>query len=320
MLRLSILLVLLAAVSVASPPAQDGRDYNLSVNVELVQLPVSVLDKHGFPVQGLKQEHFAVYEDKVLQDISLFKQEDVPLSIGLVVDVSGSMTNKLRTLNTAAATFVQASNSEDETAVVTFGDDVTLDQDFTKNTHTLSRSLSEIAPNGDTSLYDAVFLAAHHVKENGYHEKKVLLIISDGEDNHSKYQLKQVLQTIRESKIIVYSIGLLSADSGDSYSYVFTGNGKRALKQLAEVTGGAAYFPKGIGEVEKVCQRIAKELRNQYTIGYKPSNDKLDGSWRQTVVKVNPPKTVPSVKVRAKQGYYAPVAEAQTASSRTPLN
>src|SRR5262245_7104227 len=314
MLRLSIPMVLLAAVSVASPLAQDGRDYNLSVNVELVQLPVSVLDKHGFPVQGLKQEHFAVYEDKVQQDISLFKQEDVPLSVGLVVDVSGSMTDKLSTLNTAATTFVQESNPEDETAVVSFGDDVTLDQDFTQNTRQLSRSLSGITPTGNTSLYDAVFLAAEHVKENGYHEKKVLLIISDGEDNHSKYQLKQVLQTIRESKIIVYSIGLLSADSGSSYNYLFAENGRKALKQLAEVTGGAAYFPRGTREVEQVCQRIARELRNQYTIGYKPSNDKLDGSWRKTVVKVNPPKTVPKVKIRAKQGYYAPVARtAQTA-------
>jgi Ca-activated chloride channel family protein len=230
------------------------------------------------------------------------------------------MTNKLRTLNTAAATFVQESNPEDETAVVSFGDDVTLDQDFTQNARQLSRSLSGISPTGNTSLYDAVFLAAEHVKENGYHEKKVLLIISDGEDNHSKYQLKQVLQTIRESKIIVYSIGLLNADSGSSYNYLFAENGRKALKQLAEVTGGAAYFPRGTREVEQVCQRIARELRNQYTIGYKPSNDKLDGSWRKTVVKVNPPKTVPKVKIRAKQGYYAPVArDAQTALSGTTL-
>jgi VWFA-related protein len=317
MLRLSIPLVLLAAVSMASSPAQDSRDYNLSVDVELVQLPVSVLDKHGFPVQGLKQEHFSVYEDKVLQDISLFKQEDVPLSVGLVVDVSGSMTDKLSTLNTAAATFVQESNPEDETAVVSFGDDVSLDQDFTQNISELNRSLSEIRPNGGTSLYDAVVLAAKHVEENGYHEKKVLLIISDGVDNHSKYQLKQVLQTIRESKIIVYSIGLLS---DDAYGYLFGEDGRKALKQLAEVTGGAAYFPRGTREVEKVCRRIAKELRNQYTIGYKPSNDKLDGSWRKTVVKVNPPKTVSTGKIRAKQGYYAPVArDAQTASSGTTL-
>jgi len=320
MLRLSIPLVLLAAVSVASSPAQDGRDYNLSVNVELVQLPVSVLDKHGFPVQGLKQEHFSVYEDKVLQDISLFRQEDVPLSVGLVVDTSGSMTNKLGTLNTAATTFVKESNPEDETAVVSFGDDAILDQDFTKNTRELDRSLSEITPNGNTSLYDAVFLAAKHIKENGYHEKKVLLIISDGEDNHSKYKLNQVLQTIRESKIIVYSIGLLSADSSNSSSYSFADEGRKALKQLAEVTGGAAYFPANTCEVEHVCQRIARELRNQYTIGYKPSNDKLDGSWRKTIVKVNPPKTVPKVKIRTKQGYYAPVARnAQTASSRMTL-
>ena len=318
MRRLSIPIVLLAAVSLASSQAQKSQDYNLSVNVELVQLPVSVLDKNGFPVQGLKQEHFAVYEDKVLQDISLFKQEDVPLSIALVVDASGSMTDKVRTLFTAADTFVRESNPEDETSVVSFGDEVSLDQDFTQNMHDLNRALSEITPNGNTALYDAVFLAAKHLKENGYHEKKVLLIISDGEDNHSKYQLKEVLETIRASKIIVYSIGLLSSDLGYSNSYAFAGDGKKALKQLAEIPGGAAFFPKGRHEVEQVCKRIARDLRNQYTIGYKPRNDNLDGSWRKTVVKVNPPQTIRKVTIRTKQGYYAPVARDSQRASAQP--
>jgi VWFA-related protein len=317
MLRFSIWLMLIAAATLSFAQSSGDQAYNFSVNVELVQLPVSVLDKHGLPVRGLKPEHFAVFEDKVQQDISLFRQEDVPLSVGLVVDRSSSMFDKLSSLHTAAMTFVRESNSEDETSVISFGNDVNLDQDFTPNTGRLSRALERIVPNGNTALYDAVSLAAKHLSDNGFHEKKVLLVISDGEDNHSKYKLKEVLEKIRESKIIVYSIGLLGPDSGDSYNVMFDDSGRRALKQLAEVTGGAAYFPRGIREVEQVCTRIARDLRNQYTIGYKPTNEKLDGSWRKTIVRVNPPKNGPKVQVRTKQGYYAPVSkEAQNPSGR----
>ena len=307
MFRWSLALILLAAVTVYPAQKVDDFDYKLDVNVELVQLPVSVLDKNGFPVRGLQQEHFSVYEDKVLQNISLFKQEDIPLSVGLVIDASGSMSDKRDRLNIAAMTFVRESNPEDETSIVSFGDDVNLEQDFTKNTRKLSRALDGIPSNGNTALYDAVFLAAKHLQESAFHEKKVLLVVSDGEDNHSKYKLKEVLAAIRESKIILYTIGLLTPDPTGMYGYGDVG--KKVLKQLAEVTGGASFFPKNIGDAEEVCRRIARDLRNQYTIGYRPSNDKLDGSWRKVLVQVNPPKTTPKVKVRTKQGYYAPVAQ-----------
>jgi len=158
-----------------------------------------------------------------------------------------------------------------------------------------------------------VFLGAKHVGKSGSRDKKVLLIISDGEDNHSKYKREEVLEAIKESKIILYSIGLLSPDSGYGDNY-FADSGKRTLKQLAEVTGGAAFFPKGTREVEQVCKRIARDLRNQYTIGYRPSNDKLDGTWRRTLVRVNPPKPTPKVKVRTKQGYYAPLPKTAQAA------
>ena len=305
MFRWSLALILLAAVTVCPAQKVDDFDYKLGVNVELVQLPVSVLDKNGFPVRGLQREHFAVYEDKVLQDISLFKQEDIPLSVGLVIDASGSMSDKRDRLNIAAMTFVRESNPEDETSVVSFGDDVNLEQDFTTNTHRLSRALDGIPSNGNTSLYDAVFLAAKHLQEAAFHEKKVLLVVSDGEDNHSKYKLKEVLNAIKESKIILYTIGLLSPDPTGMY----TDAGKKVLKQLAEVTGGASFFPKNISDAEDVCRRIARDLRNQYTIGYRPSNDKLDGAWRKVLVQVSPPKSIAKVKVRTKQGYYAPVAK-----------
>jgi VWFA-related protein len=314
MFRHALALMILAAATISPAQNRDDQDYKLGVNVELVQLPISVLDKKGFPVKGLQPEHFAVYEDKVLQNISLFKQEDIPLSVGLVIDASSSMYDKRDRLSVAAMTFVRESNPEDETAILSFGDIVNLEQEFTTNTNKLNRALNGIPSNGNTALYDAVVLAAQHVKEEGFHEKKVLLVVSDGEDNHSKYKLKQVLTAIQESKIIVYTVGLLSQDTEG----VFGDEGKKALKQLAEAGGGASFFPKDPGDVQEVCRRIARDLRNQYTIGYRPSNEKLDGSFRKVTVKVSPPKTVPKVTVHTKKGYYAPVShETQVASERT---
>jgi VWFA-related protein len=301
-LRGPLALILLAATTMSHAQNAENHDYKLGVNVELVQLPVSVVDKKGLPVRGLTQEDFAIYEDKVLQNISLFKQEDIPLSIGLVIDASSSMSEKRRRLNIAAMTFVRDSNPEDETAIVSFGDRVNLEHDFTSDTSILKRTLKRISSNGSTALYDAVIQAARHLQENGFHDKKVLIVVTDGEDNASKYTLEGVLPTMRESKIILYTIGLLSA-APTSYRDA----GKEPLKQLAEATGGIAYFPKDVRDVEEVCKGIARDLRNQYTIGYIPSNGKLDGSWRRIMVQVNPSKTMPKVQVRTKQGYYAPV-------------
>jgi VWFA-related protein len=266
-----------------------------------------VLDKKGFPVRGLQRGDFTVYEDKVQQDISLFTQEDVPLSVGLVLDASGSMTDKLDRLHTAAMTFVRESNPEDETAIVSFSNEASLEQDFTTSTHKLRIALSGIIPNGDTALYDAVFLAAKHLNDQGSRDKKALLVVSDGEDNKSTYKFNQVLAAVQESKIILYSIGLLSSDIGAGFSYP-SDSGKKALRKLAEATGGASFFPKNVSQVEEICKRIARDLRNQYTIGYKPSNDKLDGSYRKVQVRLSNPKTHQDLKVRTKQGYYAPAA------------
>src|SRR5262245_11883394 len=214
MVRWSLALILFATVTVSfaqTPQAQNShdRDYKLTLDVELVQLPVSVLDKNGFPRRGLKQEHFTIFEDKVQQDISLFKEEDVPLSVGIVIDASGSMLEKMRSVHAAAMTFIRESNPADETFVVSFRDDVILEQDFTSSTRELNRAFAQIRTNGDTALYDAVQLAARHLQDEGSREKKVLLVVSDGMDNRSRYSLRQVLRTLGESKIMVYTIGLL---------------------------------------------------------------------------------------------------------------
>jgi Ca-activated chloride channel family protein len=298
-------LILVAAVTLSSAQNLEHHDYKLTVDVELVQLPVSVIDKHGLAVRGLQQESFKVYEDKILQNISLFKQEDAPLSVALVIDVSGSMLEKLNRLKAAVTTFMLASNPQDETAIVTFGEEVFLEQDLNGDTANLNRAFTDLPSNRGTAFYDAVYLAARYLQHSGFYEKKVLLVVSDGEDNKSKYDLRQVLKAVGESKIIVYTVGLLSSDS---FPYGVNGTTpKKSLQQLAEVTGGAFFFPKSVNQVEEICTRIARDLRNQYTIGYRPSNPNLDGSWRKIVVRLDPPKNTPSVKVRTKQGYYAPV-------------
>jgi Ca-activated chloride channel homolog len=313
MLRALISLTLItAAVLPSAQISVKEDDYHLNVNVELVQLPVSVVDKQGLPVRGLQPEHFEVYEDKVLQQISLFQAEDTPLSVVIVVDTSSSMADKLKSLNTAAMTFVRESNPEDETAILSFGDGVRINQDFTTNTNRVNSALEGITPFGNTALYDAVLAAAQYFNDHASRQKGALLVISDGEDNHSHHKLAEALRTIQESKVTLYSIGLLGADPGFAGGGIwgsFGDAGNRALSRLSEATGGAAFFPKGIRNVEEMCKRIAHDLRYQYTIGYKPSNEKLDGSWRKTLVRVHPPRNTPRFKVRAKPGYYAPIAK-----------
>src|SRR5215467_9687672 len=304
------LALLLAGATISRAQKVDDRDYKLGVNVELVQLPVSVLDKKGMPIRGLSQEDFSVYENKIRQDISLFKQEDIPLSVGLVVDASSSMYKKRDRLNLAAMTFVQESNPQDETSVISFADGVNLEQEFTANPDDLRYALNRIQSIGKTALYDAIYLAAQHLKDEAFHDKRVLLVMTDGDDNQSKLKLKQILALLRESQIIVYTVGLLSVED--------EGGGGFALKQIAEAGGGAAFFPRNARDVEEVCRRIARDLRNQYTIGYRPSNETMDGSWRNIQVRVNPPKTIAKFTVRAKKGYYAPkVHETQVAPERT---
>src|SRR5262245_32680891 len=219
-------LALLSLFLVAESTAQNAqeRGFELTVNVELVQLPVSVFDKHGMPFRGLLQDHFTVYEDKIQQDISLFKEEDTPISVGLVVDASQSMTDKQDRLQKAAMTFVRKSNPEDETAVLSFSDDIVLEQDFTQRESDLSRALAGISYRGSTALYDAAYQAAKHLERNGTHERKVLLIISDGEDNKSRATLQEALRAVSESKVSVYTIGLL----GSSDYLLGNGTAKKA--------------------------------------------------------------------------------------------
>jgi VWFA-related protein len=293
-------------------PQKQGNDKEFTFRVETleVQLPVSVLDRAGRPVDGLKQDHFQIFEDKVLQTIKTFRHEDIPISLGLVIDNSGSMRNKRERVNSSALAFVRESNPEDETTIINFDDSAYLEQDFTGSIGDLIDALENLDARGETALYDALYLAAEKVQKEGKRDKKVILVISDGEDNASRYGINKVIEALRQSKITLYAIGLLEEDDqrGGLFRKSPSKKAKEDLLKFAEITGGRAYFPKSLDEVEDLVKGIAHDLRNHYTISYTPTNDKLDGSWREVTVKINPPKNMPKFTHNTKQGYYAPKA------------
>lgn len=311
-----VFIVLLSSfvVSAQDPQPQktkpDDKQYTLSVETTLVQVPVSVLDKDGHLINNLTQDNFLVFEDKIQQQIKIFRHEDIPLSLGLVIDNSGSMRNKRERVNSAALSFVRESNPEDETFIVNFDDSAYLEQDFTGSIGDLIDALDNLDTRGETALYDAVYLSADKVKE-GKKDKKALLLISDGEDNTSKYGLNKVIEALRQSKVTLYAIGLLEENDqrGGLFRKPPSKKARETLEKFAEITGGQAFFPKSLDEVEEICKTIAHELRNHYTLAYNPSNKKLDGTWREITVKVSPPKNTPKVTWRNMQGYYAPAEQ-----------
>ena len=290
---------------------EPGKDFQISVDVELVQLPISVVDRDGRPVLGLSQEHFQVFEDKVRQEISLFRHEDVPISVGLVIDNSGSMRNKRERVSSAALTFVRESNAEDETFIVALDDSAYLEQDFTRSIGNLMDALDNMDTRGETAFNDAVFLSLEHVKDDGRMDKKALLVITDGEDNKSDYEFREVMDKLKEVDVTIYAIGLLEQNDqrGGLFRKSPSQKARKALEEIAEATGGKAFFPESLSEVEDLCRQIAHDLRNHYTVGYNPSNKAFDGTYRTIDVEVHPPRGFPNLDVRTKPGYTAPTGK-----------
>ena len=287
---------------------RDGT-FRIGVDVNLVEVHVSALDKTGNAVEGLTQENFQILEDNKVQDITLFKHEDVPLSIGMVIDNSGSMRNKKDKVHSAALSFVKESNPDDETFIVAFEKDAFLQQDFTGSMGDLVDALENLDPRLETAMYDAIYLSIDHVKK-GKLDKKALLVISDGEDTASKWGYNKVLEHVKQAKdVVIYAVGILDENDGRSGGLFNKSPQKKAregLTEIAEVTGGLAFFPKNIDEVADICRRIARNLRNQYTIGYSPpKNDKI--GWREITVKpLNFPKNLGKVDLSFRKGYNTP--------------
>jgi VWFA-related protein len=267
------------------------------VKTELVPLPVSVTDATGNVVVGLKLEDFRVYEDGRPQDISLFQDGDNPVSVGLIVDHSRSMGPKLSSVAAAVSAFARSSNPQDEMFVVDFNDDVTVElmngKAFTNDPSELAKAVRAVAARGRTALYDAVAEGLVHL-QLAHWEKKALIIVSDGGDNASQQKFSQVLARARHSQVMIYSIGLIGADEEED---------PKILRRLSKETGGEAYFPSSTENVTDVSMRIARDLRQQYTLGFVPTKSEKSDSFRKLDVKVTAPGRG-KIHVRTRPGYF----------------
>lgn len=295
-----------ATVSAQAPPQKKADDYRILRDVNLVVLHASVLDDRGRFVPDLKQEHFRVYEDKVEQKLALFKREDIPVSVGLVIDNSGSMRDKRERVNTASLTFVKTSNRSDEVFVVNFNDDfyLDLDKDFTSDINEMKEALERIDSRGSTALYDAIIGSLDHLKK-GTRDKKVLLVITDGMDNASRKNLETTVQEAQRSEALIYAVGLFAQETKREAK-----KARNALAALTQATGGQAFFPERTEDTEAICTQIAQIIRNQYTLAYYPTNMRKDGSFRSVHVEVNPPRGRGKLSIRTRTGYYAQRAAA----------
>ncbi len=282
-------------------PEQKLNDQGVFVfrkDVDEVLLHASVVDDKQHIVTTLDKTAFTVFEDGKPQSIISFHHEDIPVSIGIIIDNSGSMREKRNKVNQAALNLVRASNPKDEVFIVNFNDEYYLDQDFTNNLLKLKEALDKIDARGGTALYDAVVASAEHLKRNARLEKKVLLIVTDGEDNASNETLEQAVRHLQEENgPSVYAIGILGDEEHPKRA-------KRALDIIAQRTGGVAFFPKNLDEVDEISRTVARDIRNQYTIGYKPTNPRSTGGFRQIRVDAKA-KGHNKMLVRTKSGYYA---------------
>ncbi|HUI76010.1 MAG TPA: VWA domain-containing protein [Candidatus Acidoferrum sp.] len=291
----------------ARPDQQGGA---IKVNVNLVVLHTTVMDDRGKFVDGLKENNFRVFEDKVEQKLSVFKQEDVPVTMGLVIDNSGSMRDKRPRVNEAALTLVQTSNPQDQVFVVNFNDDfyLDLDKDFTNSIPELKEALERIDARGSTALYDAIIGSLDHLKK-GTKDKKVLLVVTDGEDNISRNSLEKTVHEIQKTNVVIYTIGLFSDEDKRSRK-----RATRALKEISAASGGMSYFPEDVDDVHTICLQVAHDIRDQYTLGYYPTNAKKDGTYRTVQVEVIPPHGYGKLVARTRNGYYAPGGSESSAS------
>jgi len=307
--QLPIVAALAAFVSLISFPVPEQGipsdlpetgEYRISVNVGLVVLPVVVTDRKGKAVSGLEAESFHVFDDGRPQQIALFESEDVPVTVGLVIDNSGSMRNKLPEVIAAAEEFAKSSNPHDEMFVVNFNQTVSMGLPegvpFTSDVNQLTGAVSQNRASGNTALYDGLAAALHHMKA-GTASRKALIVISDGGDNASQLSLQQLLARAQASNVQIYTLGV--------FDDMFAGKDMGVLKRLARVTGGKAYFPDSPSQITGVCQQIAQDLRHQYTIGYRPSDTNLGGIYHS--IRVTARRTGDGwLRVHTRTSYFMP--------------
>jgi Ca-activated chloride channel family protein len=303
MLRLSSLLIFcsiaLAQPKQPAPAITPNEPTTFTSETNWVILPVSVSDKNGKLVTDLQQKSFKVFENGIEQPIKLFRHEDVPISLGIVVDNSGSMKEKRQKVEIASLDLVKASNPHDEVFIVNFNDEAYLDVPFTNDIKVMEQGVARIDSRGGTAMRDAIGMSIDYLKAEGKNHKKVLLVVTDGNDNASSLGLERLVDRARQSEILIYSIGLLDEEERREAK-----SAKRALNALTHESGGLAFYPKGVAEVDAIALQVAHEIRNQYTIAYSPLIEAKDGSFRQIKVVVSGPG---HPQVRTRTGYYATV-------------
>ncbi|MFZ0861932.1 MAG: VWA domain-containing protein [Candidatus Sulfotelmatobacter sp.] len=294
------------AATQQSQPTKENQDQKLNdqgvfvfrKDVDEVLLHASVIDDKQHIVTNLDRGAFTVFEDGKPQTIISFHHEDIPVSMGIIIDNSGSMREKRNKVNQAALNLVRSSNPKDEVFVVNFNDEYYLDQDFTNNLLKLKEALEKIDARGGTALYDALVASAEHLKRFARLDKKVLFVVTDGEDNASNETLEQAVKQLQEENgPSVYAIGVLGEEEHPKRA-------KRALEIITQRTGGIAFFPKTLDEVDEISRTVARDIRSQYTIGYKPTNPRGTGGFRTVRVEAKA-KGHGKMTVRTKSGYYA---------------
>jgi Ca-activated chloride channel family protein len=298
------------------PPNPDENTGTIfRSDIRLVVLNTTVSDKSGHLITDLPKSAFTVYENGVTQPIKSFKREDVPVSMGLIIDNSGSMRDKRAKVEAAALALVKDSNPDDEVFVVNFNDEAFLDnphgKDFTNDVKEMEEALTRIDSRGGTAMRDAIRMSIDHLKEKAHKDKKVLVVVTDGNDNSSVMSLENLVKASQQSDVLIYGIGLLSEEERREAK-----RAERALNELAVATGGETFFPKDVSEVERIAHVVARDIRNQYTIQYSPVNQAMDGSFRQIKVAVNAPGR-PIARTRS--GYYATEKGVQQQSKSASL-
>ncbi len=285
------------------PPSRQSSDKGkaLRAETELTLVGVSVTDPLGRLVTGLEQNNFRVFEDNVEQEILRFSSEDVPVSIGVIFDMSNSMSDKIDKSRLAAVQFFRTANPQDEFFLVDFNDRAQLDSSFTSSVDDLQNRLMYTAAHGQTALFDGVYLGLSEMK-GAHNTKKALLIISDGGDNHSRYSEADVRRFVREANVQIYAIGLFEPNGGPTQEEQ---QGPTLLSDLTESTGGRMFVVHNLNDLPDIATKISLELRNQYVLGYSSGNHAHDGKWRKIKVKLNPPKGLPPLSVYSRGGYFA---------------
>src|SRR3984885_2246410 len=297
--------------------SKEGGKYTLREDAFEVRLNATVLDGSGKAVQTLDKGDFHVYEDGVPQTIASFRHEDLPVSLGLLIDSSGSMYDKRVAVDKASLDFVKLSNPEDEEFLVDFSWEAFIDQDFTNNLDKLQQGLGYIKSSGGTAIYDALVASADYLAKNAKHPKQVLLVITDGEDNASSATLEQTIRRIQDlDGPVIYCVGLLFGEDTDKRE---SRHARRVLETLAEQTGGAAYFPKSVNQVDEIAAEVAQDIRTQYTISYHSTKSPLLGGYREIHVEAKG-KTFGKLSVRTRTGYFPKVATSASAGGSAGLS